>query len=79
MELKLYTTEENREQANQFLVDYVGQEYDDSFGTPKLYNGELVYICNGNIAEEDAAKIGMFIPDYIHQVDNFDGFEDIAE
>lgn len=75
MKLNLYTKEKDK--ANQFLVDYLGQNYADSFSVAKKYNNEEVYVCSGNISDDDASVIGSLIPEYINEVDNFDGFTDI--
>ena len=44
MKLKLYTLESNKDIANQFLIEYLGEQYADSFGTAKTLNGETVYL-----------------------------------
>lgn len=76
MRYNLYTS--NKEAANQYLIDNIGEQCADTFGVPRKKVFTTVYVCSWNIDDTDTAMIDIVekgITDGLYKsVDDFSGF-----
>lgn len=74
--LNLYTTESNKQVANDFLVSEFGEDARDTFGVPRTKDGVTYLTCSWYLEDEKAEIISALMPETI--MENLDGFKDFG-